>query len=88
MFLNIEQGTDKPASDENVAWKYCGYKSVVDKINEFGIKAYNVTPFVPPFCKSFEEICNQIAKLCETNDKKYILECYHKSAVPNCKEMR
>ena len=72
VFLNIEQGTDKPASDENVAWKYCGYKSVVDKINEFGIKAYNVTPFVPPFCKSFEEICNQIAKLCETNDKKYI----------------
>ncbi len=72
VFLNTEQGTDKPASDENVAWKYCGYKSVVDKINESGLKAYNVTPFVPPFCKSIDEICNQIAKLCETNDKKYI----------------
>lgn len=72
VFFNIEQGTDRPASNENIAWKYCGYKSVVDIINDSGKKAYNVTPFAPPFCKSFDEICNQIAKLCEADEEKYI----------------
>ena len=32
VFLNTEQGTDKPVSDENVPWKYCGYESVVDRL--------------------------------------------------------
>lgn len=72
VFLNTEQGTDKPAAEYNVAWRYCGYKSVVDKINEAGKKAYNVTPFAPPFCKDFDEICNQIVKLCDEDEEKYI----------------
>lgn len=72
VFLNTEQGTDKPAAEEHVAGKYCGYKSVVDKINESGKKAYTVSPFVPPFCNNFDEICNQIVNLCKEDEEKYI----------------
>lgn len=72
VFLNTEQGTDKPAAEENVAWKYCGYKSVVDMLNASGQKAYNVSPFTPPYPGSFDEICHQIANLCGEDGKKYI----------------
>ena len=72
VFLNTEQGTDKPVSDENVPWKYCGYESVVDRLVREGNEAYNVTPFAPPYPNSFGEICSQIANLCSNDGKKYI----------------
>lgn len=72
VFLNTEQGTDKPAAAENVPWKYCGYESVVDKLVSAGKKAYQVTPFVPPYPDSFESICKQILSLKSESGKKYI----------------
>ncbi|MGN0379180.1 MAG: alkaline phosphatase family protein [Butyrivibrio sp.] len=72
VFLNTEQGTDKPVAAENVPWKYCGYESVVDKLVSAGKKAYNVTPFVQPYPDSFDSICNQILCLCAEKEKKYI----------------
>lgn len=72
VFMNTEQGTDKPAAKENVAWKYCGYESVVDRLNRNGHKAYSVTPFVPPCPDSFEKICSQIVDLCANEERKYI----------------
>ena len=72
VFLNKEMGTDHPAADYNVAWKFCGYESIVSKINEAGGRAYNVAPFFEPFPDSFEEICAEINNLCEISGRKYI----------------
>ena len=72
VFLNKESGTDNPAADYNVAWRYCGYKNVGSKIRENGGNAYEVAPFLPPFPDSFEKICAQIKALCDKPGKKYI----------------
>ena len=75
VFLNLESGTENPAADYNVAWKFCGYEGIVSKINAAGGKAYNVAPFCEPFPDSFEKICTQIKGLCAIPGKKYIY-CY------------
>lgn len=72
VFLNLETGTENQAADYNVAWKFCGYKNIVSKINEAGCSAYNVSPFIEPFPDSFEKICEQISNLCKTPGQKYI----------------
>ena len=72
VFLNLESGTENQAADYNVAWKFCGYQNITDKINAAGGKAYNVAAFVEPFPDSFEKICTQIKDLCTTPGKKYI----------------
>lgn len=72
VFLNTEQGTDKPVAEENVPWKYCGYESAVDKLVKAGKKAFNVMPFLPPYPDSFDAICRQIIKLCAEEGRKYI----------------
>ena len=71
-FFNTEQGTDKQISTENIPWKYCGYEPIVDKLVREGKNAYNVTPFAPPFPKSFSEICDRITELCRSDGKKYV----------------
>lgn len=72
VFLNREQGTEQPAADYNVAWTYCGYESVVDRIQQSGQKAYLVTPFAPPCPEDFPQVCERIKELCEEPGKKYI----------------
>lgn len=72
VFLNLETGTDNQAADYNVAWRFCGYQSIVSKINEAGGKAYNVSPFIEPFPDSFEKICEEIKNLTESPGQKYI----------------
>lgn len=72
VFLNKETGTDNPAADYNVAWKYCPYESITAKINKSGGNAYEVTPFAEPFPDTFEAICAQIEKLCKKPGKKLI----------------
>lgn len=72
VFLNTEQGTDKPAADENIPWKYCAYRPVVNRINEAGQKAYTVSPFMPPHPQSFSAVCSQITDLCVEDGSKYI----------------
>ena len=72
VFLNKETGTDTPAADYNVAWKYCRYESVVERIRKNGGIAYDVTSFVEPFPDSFDKICDRIKSLCSQSGKKYI----------------
>lgn len=72
VFLNTETGTDKPAADYNVGWKYCGYESITAKIKKNGGNAYEVTPFAEPFPDTFEAICTQILELCHKPGKKCI----------------
>lgn len=72
VFLNKETGTEEQAAAYNVAWKYCGYESIVSKINQKGFLAYEATPFAEPYPDSFSKICDRIQKLCRKPGKKYI----------------
>lgn len=72
VFLNTETGTDEQAEDYNVAWRYCGYESAVDRLLKAGVQAYNAMPFLEPFPDTFEKICDRIAGLCEKPGQKYI----------------
>jgi hypothetical protein len=45
VFRNTDTETGEKVAEESVAWKYCGYSSVIDRINSAGGKAYYVTPF-------------------------------------------
>ncbi len=72
VFLNTETGTEDKAADYNVAWKYCGYKSIVKQIREAGGEAYEASPHAEPFPDTFEKICDRITELCGQPGKKYI----------------
>ena len=100
VYSNQETGTDKPAADYNVAWTYCGYESIVDKIRKNGGNAAVAAPFVEPFPDSFEKICGQIKHLCKAPGKKYVYGywnepdytmhrkgCYGKEAKSNVQEL-
>lgn len=91
VFLNAESWTEEAAADFNVAWRYCPYKSVVQKIREVGGQAYNATPFMEPYPSDFESICVRVKELCQQEGRKYIYSywnepdytmhrkgCYHK----------
>ena len=72
VFLNKETGTDEQAESYNVAWRYCGYESTVDRLLKAGVQAYNAMPFLEPFPDTFEKICDRIAGLCGKPGRKYI----------------
>lgn len=72
VFLNKETGTDEQAESYNVAWRYCGYESTVDRLLKAGVQAYNAMPFLEPFSDTFEKICDRIAGLCWQPGRKYI----------------
>lgn len=72
VFLNTETGTENAVAEESIAWKYCGYESIVSKIKKAGGMAYEVTPFSAPFPDTFPAICARIKELCKESGKKYI----------------
>ncbi len=72
VFLNKVQGTEEPAADYNVAWTVTPYESVIEKINKSGGTAYGAMPFLAPYPKSMEEICERIKTLCKEPERKYI----------------
>ena len=48
------------------------YEGVIEKINRSGGTAYGAMPFLAPYPKSMEEICERIKNLCKEPGKKYI----------------
>ena len=72
VFRNTVSETGERAAEYFVAWKFCPYQTVADRIREAGYEAYSVTPFMDPFPQSFEEICDRIAELCAQDGRKYI----------------
>jgi hypothetical protein len=75
VFRNTDTETGEKVAEESVAWKYCGYSSVIKRINSAGGKAYYVVPFVPPYPGTFEDSCELIKTYCEEPGHKYIY-CY------------
>ena len=61
-----------PAADFNVAFRYCPYKNIIQKINEAGGNAYASMPFLDPFPKDLDAILDRINMLCQKPEKKFI----------------
>ena len=61
-----------PAADYRVGFTLTPYKSVIEKINEAGGKAYASMPFLPPFPQDLEAILSRIKTLCDEDGQKYI----------------
>lgn len=74
VFLNKEMETGLSAADYNVAFRYCGYEDIVQKINRICGKetAHYVLPFLAPYPRTFEDITSRIADLCSQPGKKFI----------------
>lgn len=72
VFRNTEMETGLSVAEFHVAWQYCPYESVVQKIQRAGGNAYVASPFAEPYPQDFEGICQQIEKLCKLEGKKYI----------------
>lgn len=62
----------KPSAEFHVASTYCGYQSVISKIQEAGGQAYYSSPFMPPFPKTFTAVLERVTDLCKEPGKKYI----------------
>ena len=62
----------QPAAEFNAGYKYTPYKTIIEKINDAGAKAYFSMPFLPPFPKSLEAILKRIKKLCDEPEQKFI----------------
>ena len=82
-FTNMEQETEDPndknnvnnytpAADYNVAYTYCPYKNIIDKINVAGTKAYFSMPFMDPFPQDIDSILKRVKDLCDEPEKKFI----------------
>lgn len=72
VFLNTESENDMPAAEYNVAWRYCPYSRVIDRINKSGQQAHYLIPFAEPYPSTFEELCDNIKETCAKDGKKYI----------------
>ncbi|HHU72378.1 MAG TPA: hypothetical protein GXZ21_10155 [Clostridiales bacterium] len=72
-FINMEKDTEVPAADYHVAGRYIPYKSIYDKIKEAGqAGAYSVSHFGSNIIESFDELTDEIVRLCQTSERKYI----------------
>ena len=60
------------AADYNVGFTKCPYKSIIQRINEAGGKAYFSMPFMEPYPQTLEAILERTDKLCKEPGKKFI----------------
>lgn len=80
VFTNTDQLAEKngslqepmQAAEFNAPFTYTPYKSIVEKINEAGKKAYFSMPFIEPFPKDIDEILSRIQDFCKEEGNKYI----------------
>lgn len=72
-FINTEKGSGKPAASYHVGEKVLAYQSVYEQINETGnATAYNVSKFGTNVISKYEELFQEIERLCSQGGKKYI----------------
>ena len=61
-----------PAADYHVAFRYCPYKSIMDRITEAGEKGYWSSPYVDPAPKDLGAVLKRTEELCSEPGRKYI----------------
>ncbi len=72
VFLNVEQGTQNPAADYNLAWTTTPYENLVNRIKGHGGQAYLEAPFINREIDSFEKLCDCVRADCAKPGQKYI----------------
>lgn len=70
-FLNTDGDTDEQL-DFNAANTFVPYEKIRDRISASGTASYYIMPFAEPYPQSYNELCNEIKKMCARNDRKYI----------------
>ena len=73
--IDVFSNTDvdgEPAANYDVANTLTLYRTVQNRLEETGKKAYVLSPFEFPYAPSFEAICNAIGNLCEEPGDKFI----------------
>lgn len=74
-FTNNLQGTDQPAADYNIPYKYFSFETIIDKINKAGkAKASAVFPFKTQYSEAhsdLEDWSNAILNTCKTQDRTF-----------------
>ncbi|QAA32220.1 alkaline phosphatase family protein [Clostridium manihotivorum] len=72
-FINTEKDTELQAEEYHVASKIIPYKSIYEKIRAAGsAEAYSVSKFGSNKIETFDELTNEVERLCATSEKKYI----------------
>src|SRR5690606_25823387 len=72
-FTNMEKDTELPVADFHVASRYIPYKSIYEKIKEAGkASAYSVSHFGSNRIETFDELIEEITRLCSMSERKYI----------------
>ena len=81
VFSNTEQLTEDgngfikepaAAADFHAGFRYCPYKSIIEKINEAGGNAYISSPFAEPNPQDLDAVLERVEKLCKMPEKKFI----------------
>lgn len=72
VFFNVVQGTEEPAADYNVPYRYTGYENIISRFEKAGKEAHFIAPFFDPFPDSFPKISDRIKDLCKKDGRKYI----------------
>ncbi|MCR5767230.1 MAG: alkaline phosphatase family protein [Lachnospiraceae bacterium] len=62
----------KVSAEFNAGFTYTPYRSIIDKINDAGGKAYFSMPFMPPYPGDLDAILDRIRDLCSEPGSKYI----------------
>ena len=77
MFLNKEKDTNNFISEENICHKYFGYKTIFDYINNGSkVKGTYLSPFDGTKYKNFDEMCNKIKNICNSDNNNFIYAYY------------
>lgn len=72
-FINMEKDTEIPAAKYHVAGRYIPYKTIYEKIQATGkAGAYSVSHFGTNRIETFNELLEEITRLCSTSERKYI----------------
>lgn len=70
-FLNTDSETGEKI-EINAADTFVPYEKIRDIIAASGTDTYYIMPFAEPYPKSYNELCNEIKRLCAQGDRKYI----------------
>lgn len=72
-FINTEKDIESHVADYHVASKFLPYKSIYEKIKYAGMaNAYSVSKFGSNKINTFDELTDEVERLCAASDKKYI----------------
>ena len=71
-YLNKDNDTQEKIEAFHVANTFVPFEKLTDKIRAAGIQAYELASWTPPYPKTYDDFCNEIARLCSTDGRKYI----------------